>query len=58
MKVKVNWDLSGDSSDDVITLEEAGIPEVVEVPHKILEDDVSDWLSDTYGYCHFGWCEL
>lgn len=30
------------------------LPTEVEIPKEIDFEDVSDWLSDTYGFCHFG----
>jgi hypothetical protein len=54
VKIKVEWELDG------LSLDEAGVPEVVEVPRDIYTeglDCISDWLSDTYGWCHQGWVE-
>jgi hypothetical protein len=54
MKIIVDWDLDG------LSLEEADVPKVVEVPPDVWagdSDSISDWLSDTYGWCHFGWIE-
>lgn len=48
--VKVDWDLEGK------TAEEAGVEEIVEVPDGI--EDVPEWLSDNYGWCVSGWCEV
>lgn len=32
-----------------------GLPEVVEIPENLADDeDISDWLSDKFGYCHGG----
>lgn len=32
-----------------------GLPNEVEIPSELTEDeDISNWLSDTYGYCHEG----
>ena len=31
------------------------LPVIVSVPDNIEEDDISDYLSDKWGYCHFGW---
>lgn len=31
------------------------LPEFIEIPENITdEDDISDWLSDEYGFCHNG----
>lgn len=51
-KVSVNWDTDG------INPEELNLPEVVDIPAYINEDEVADWLSDNYGYCVYSWVEL
>lgn len=48
MVVKVYWDTDG---------EEVELPNVVEVPSDIDEEDISDWLSDKYGWCVESWYE-
>lgn len=30
------------------------LPDTVEIPDYIFDDDIADWLSDIYGYCHDG----
>ena len=50
--ISVDWDTDG------MDEEELDLPNEVEVPSDIDEDLVSDWLSDIYGYCVKGWCEL
>lgn len=51
---RIKWDTDGDI--EVL----ASLPTKVEIPQEIanLDDDdaISDWLSDTIGYCHFGFC--
>lgn len=39
-----------------VSLEEfVGLPDEVEIPEGLTDDeDISDWLSDEYGYCHEG----
>lgn len=38
-----------------ITLNEfLGLPFEIPIPENIEDDDIADWLSDTYGYCHKG----
>ena len=49
MKVKVNWETDGEDVD---------LPKVVDVPEKITEDEVSDYLSDTYGWLVNSWHEV
>lgn len=52
----IEWDVT----DDDLTKEEqedafAELPTEVEIPDDLYdEDDISDWLSDEYGYCHNG----
>ena len=50
--VCVEWDTDG------MDEEELDLPNEVEVPSDIDDDQVSDWLSDIYGFCVKGWCEL
>ena len=51
----IKWDTDGDT--EVL----ASLPTEVEIPQEIanLDDDdaISDWLSDEYGFCHFGFDE-
>ena len=64
--VRVEWDLEVDG--EVLTLKEAGLSPVVQLPARFerlraelgdfVEDDqwldeVSDWLSDEHGFCHY-----
>ena len=53
--VNIKWDTDGDME----LLEE--LPTEVMIPDYLITDDeddlldkVSDWLSDEYGFCHFG----
>lgn len=50
MKIKVRWVTDGEPVND--------LPEIVEVPADIDEEEISDWLSDEYGFLHDGWEEL
>lgn len=49
---EIKWDTDGD------TEALASLPTEVEIPQDIAdlddEDAISDWLSDAFGYCHFG----
>jgi len=56
MEIKVDWDLTDD--DKTFTPDEVGVPVVVEVPDEIEEEDITEWLSDKYGWCLFGWKEI
>ena len=52
--VRVEWELGG------ISLEAAGVTAVVEIPmtHYLRGDnDVSEYLSDTYGWLVLSWCD-
>lgn len=47
--VDIKWDVSGNRE------ALAGLPTEIEIPESITEeDDVSDYLSDVTGFCHFG----
>ena len=52
--VNIKWDTDG----DIDVLDE--LPNEVEIPDYLITDeddlldDISDWLSDEYGFCHFG----
>lgn len=47
--IHIQWDTDGDSE----LLEQ--LPTEVELPPTLQDvDSVSDYLSDTYGFCHFG----
>ena len=52
LATEIKWDTDGD------TEALASLPTEVGIPQDIadLDDDdaISDWLSDTFGYCHFG----
>lgn len=46
----IDWDID---QDDYINLNEQDLlpPAGVELPDDIQEDEIADWLSDTYGWC-------
>lgn len=44
----IKWDTDGASRS------ECGVPSSVTVPYYMDEDEVADWLSDVYGFCHDG----
>lgn len=64
MKItNIKWDTDGDKELLKILPTEIDITEEFdfeeyeidgEFEKEQLLDDISDWLSDTYGYCHFG----
>lgn len=45
----IKWDTDGAS------LKECGLPRSVVIPDDVAYDEVGDWLSDTYGFCHDGY---
>lgn len=47
MRVEVTWDTDG---------EDVALPTFVTVPTDVDDDDVSEWLSDRYGWLVEGWC--
>lgn len=55
--INIKWDVT-DGEEDMTESEIKEIlgtlPTEVEIPKEIDFEDVSDWLSDTYGFCHFG----
>ena len=50
--ISVEWDTDG------MDEEELDLPGEVEVPGELDEEDVADYLSDTYGFCVKGWYEI
>lgn len=66
--VNIKWDVTDGAED--MTKEDmdeilSTLPTEVEIPDNLIDDDedfdedyyysdISDWLSDEYGFCHFG----
>ena len=66
--INIKWDVTDGAED--ITKEDMDeilltLPTEVEIPDNLIDDDkdfdedyyysdISDWLSDEYGFCHFG----
>lgn len=48
-RIEVFWNTEG------YPVENFDLPTIVDVPIDIEEDDVSDWLSDEYGFCVESW---
>lgn len=57
--INIQWDTDGED------IKELNLPTEVEIPDYLLDgydgtnietycQDISDWLSDKYGFCHFG----
>ena len=57
--VKIKWDTDGDKEllktlpKEIDISNEFDVKDYEDDEDQLL-DDVSNWLSDTYGYCHFG----
>lgn len=57
--VKIKWDTDGDKEllkslpKEIDITDEFDVNDYEDDEDQLLED-ISDWLSDTYGYCHFG----
>ena len=57
--VKIKWDTDGNMKilkslpKEIDITDEFDINDYEDDEDRLL-DDVSNWLSDTYGYCHFG----
>ena len=57
--VKIKWDTDGDMKmlkslpKEIDITDEFDVNDCEDDEDQLL-DDISDWLSDTYGYCHFG----
>lgn len=57
--VKIKWDTDGNMKilkslpKEIDITDEFDINDYEDDEDQLL-DDISDWLSDTYGYCHFG----
>ena len=47
-EVYVEWDVSDSEFEGFM---DEGVPRKVHVPMRVAEEDIADWLSDTYGYC-------
>lgn len=57
--VKIKWNTDGDMKmlkslpKEIDITDEFDVNDYEDDEDQLL-DDISDWLSDTYGYCHFG----
>lgn len=68
--VNIKWDTNDEEWEDTLTADIVNVlvdnlPTEVEIPNNLLEgydgtnfntyySDISDWLSDQFGFCHFG----
>ena len=57
--VKIKWDTDGDKEllktlpKEIDISNEFDVKDYEDDEEQLL-DDISDWLTDTFGYCHFG----
>ena len=64
MVIKVTWDFGDTDLEDISyteALKQSSLPDTVTVPEQVLKEwkeegdyIIIDWLSDEYGYTHFG----
>lgn len=56
--VNIKWDVTDgveDMSQEEINEVLEGLPTEVDIPTGMWdEDEISDWLSDEFGFCHYG----
>lgn len=68
--INIKWDTNDEEWEDtiiadIVDLLVDNLPTEVEIPNNLLEEydgtnfdtyysDISDWLSNEYGFCHFG----
>lgn len=45
----IKWDTDG----DLILFQE--LPQTIEIPKNVTKDQISDYLSNKTGFCHFGY---
>ena len=51
--INIIWDIYDEENENI----DVDLPNEVEIPNdiaKLDEDEISDWLSDEYGFCHYG----
>lgn len=53
MKVGIIWDLEDGFDNEVNYL-----PQEVDIPESIKEEDVADWISDEFGFCVENWWQI
>ena len=50
----IKWDMGGETVDFLPTEVDHTFDGYNDIADEDLMDEISDWLSDEYGYCHFG----
>jgi hypothetical protein len=61
MFIKVEWDLSSEELENLSykeAMDKSALAPVIEIPDEIEEGFISDWISDKYGFCHYGWLPI
>ena len=51
--INIIWDIYDEENGNI----DIDLPNEVEIPNdiaKLDDDEISDWLSDKYGFCHYG----
>jgi hypothetical protein len=52
--INIEWDLSDDDLEES-DLENINLPTEIEIPEDMTdEEEISDYLSDVTGFCHYG----
>lgn len=55
--INIRWDISGEFDDEAEKIELFNsLPTELSIPEAYKEnlEDISDWLSDEFGFCHYG----
>lgn len=55
VKIKVEWDLDDEDLENDENMEDIDLPEIVEVPNHVEDDEIDDYLTDKYGFCVKSW---
>lgn len=54
--INIDWDIDLEDGEDYqVAVEDLGLPTEIEIPVTITDlEDITDWLSDEFGYCLHG----
>lgn len=53
----IQWDIDLEENETYeAAIEHCNLPNEIEIPDTIDEEDISDYLSDKTGFCHAGFC--
>lgn len=53
--INIKWEIdleNGETYEEALTA--CGLPTEIEIPEDVDEEEIADWLSDEYGFCHTG----